>query len=99
MSGEASLETRVARLEQRVTDLDDKVAAVMPLATDVALTKDRLESLTREFKLLVQKIDERDEDARRERRVYIRWAITLTITIICALVGALAVVLSAGGHP
>jgi hypothetical protein len=47
---------------------------------------------------LAAKIDERDEGARRERKAYIRWAITMSVTIIAALIGAMAVILTAGGH-
>lgn len=103
--GLITLESRVARNEQRLEDLDMKVNAMIPLATNVIQLTERVEVLRRdlrEYAAQVQKIDEEIEDKekqlQKERRETRRAFYVLTTTIVCALITALAVVISAGIH-
>lgn len=95
---EDDVNVRVARLEQRVTDLDLRMTALMPVTLTVVQLTERVETLRTDFADFRKKIDEDRDDTRKERRVYIRWAITLTITIVAALIGAAAVILTTA-HP
>lgn len=86
-------------MEQRVTDLDGRLTALAPMITTVAQLSVHVETLRADFRDFRERINERDEETRKDRRNTTRWAITLTVTIIAALIGAIAVIATAGGHP
>ena len=90
--------SRVARVEQRVSDLDTRLAAMTPMVASVVLgLVERVSVLQAAFTKLETKLELRDEreDEREnataaERRAARRWMIGLTVMILCALVGAVA---------
>lgn len=95
----ARLEQRVDTLDQRQNQTDVRVDALSDMKTDVAVFREQMKTLNSEFAAFRKDINDRDDETRRERRAQIRWAITLTVTILAALIGAFAVILSSGGHP
>jgi chromosome segregation ATPase len=105
------METRLARVEQRVSDLNERVIAMVPVATSVIQLTERVETLRRDLRAYagqVSKLDdeierrERDRadtevETRRERR-QTRIAIWgLAATILCALIVAAVTLLTSGG--
>lgn len=99
-----AFETRLARTEQRVSDLDNRMTAMIPMTTTVIQLAERVDILRRDLasyagdlKNLEEEITKRDAATRTERRQarYAMWS--LTIMILCALIGAAAVILTSGG--
>jgi|SRR5581483_4051907 len=114
-NGEAT-ETRLARLEQRVSDLDVRVSAmagpITTLTESVIRQTERFDTLNRDLRRytleqakLAEEIERRDQsredekkEERRERRNARLALWTLSVMILCALIGAAAVLLTAGVH-
>lgn len=95
------INARVARVEQRVTDLDTRLTAMTPMVASVVQLVERVSVLQLAFTKLEGKLELRDEreEARdvatqAERRAARRWMVTMTVTIFCALVGAMAVLIT-----
>lgn len=96
-----------AKLEQRVSDLDMRVTALVPVTATVIQQTERLEQartdireVREELVKIDEKIDEREESRDQEKREeardrrYTRWTLaTLTVMILCALIGAGVVLL------
>ena len=91
-----SMGTRVAYLERWVRDLDSRVGAMTPMITTVATLSERVNTIREDFADFRKLIDQRDAETRQERRTFTRWAITLTVTIMAALITATAAIVSAG---
>jgi Tfp pilus assembly protein PilN len=91
--------SRIARLEEHVKSLDQRVSDLSALAITVATLNERVSHFGLDFADFRKLINQRDEDAEKERRQTIRWMIGLTVTIICALMGALTLVITSGSHP
>lgn len=89
---------RLARVEQRVTDHDTRLNSMMPVVTTVAALSERVQQVRDDFADFRERIDERDQVASKERKAQIRWAITLTVTILASLAG-LAVAIITSAHP
>lgn len=85
-----SIESRVARLEQKVSDLGEDVRALAPLAITVV-------TIENSVKQILDVLGDQ-KDAAKERRAQRRALWALTVAIICALIGAAAVLLSSGVH-
>lgn len=85
-----SIESRVARLEQKVADLNDDVRALAPLAVSYA-------TLEHSVKQILEVLGDQ-KDAAKEREAQRRALWALTVAIICALIGAAAVLVSSGVH-
>ena len=110
-SGDFTVETRLARVEQRVSDLDARVMAMVPLTASVVQLTERVDVLRRDLrgyadamKTLNMQVEqrekekeERDDEIRKERRDARRAMWSLTVLILCALIGAAAVLLSQSG--
>lgn len=85
-----SIESRVARLEQKAADLAEDVKALAPLAVTMA-------TLEHSVKQILEVLGDQ-KDAVKERQAQRRAFWALTVAIICALVGAAAVLVSSGVH-
>lgn len=107
------LPARVARVEQRVSDIDVRLTAMVPIASSVIQLTERVETLRRDlasYALQVSKLDEeieqRDEsralekkEERKERRAARMALWGLTVTIIASLILAAVTLATAGVHP
>lgn len=98
-------ESRLSRVEQRVTDLDTKVTTLMPVAGSVGILTERVETLRRDlasYALAVGKLDDeieqREKDTRKERRDARLAMWGLTATIFAALIVAAVTILTSGVH-
>jgi chromosome segregation ATPase len=103
--------TRLARVEQRVSDIDTRLTAMVPIAGSVIQLTERVEVLRRDLKAYagqVSKLDEEIErrerdradsetETRRERRQARLAMWGLTATIVAALIVAAVTLLTSGG--
>jgi hypothetical protein len=89
-----SSETRLARLEQRVSDLSSRVSAIEPLASSVAVLTERVSHML----VVLGTIEQREADEQKERRATRRAIWSLVAVILAALISAAAVIAS-GAHP
>lgn len=105
MNADEGVETRLARVEQRVSDLDARLAALTPIATNVVQLTERVDTLRRDLRSYagqVAKLDDeiatREHDTRIERRQarFALWG--LTSTIVAALIVAAVTLLTTGVH-
>lgn len=101
---DASQESRIARVEQRVDDLDNKVSTLMPVANNVGVLTERVETLRRDLATyannvakLDDEIEQREKDTRKERRDARLAMWGLTATIFAALIVAAVTLLVSGG--
>lgn len=97
--GPYSLDARLARVEQRVSDLDHRMTELAAIAPTVIRLSEQFATIHRDLATYahnVQKLDdeinEREMTARRDRREARRWMIGLAISILVAL-GSLAIVI------
>lgn len=100
-----STETRLARVEQRVSDIDARLIAMIPVAANVVQLTERVEVLRRDLRgyaeqvgKLDAEIEQRERDTREERRQarFAMWG--LTATILAALIVAAVTLLTSGVH-
>lgn len=99
------LERDYGGLSARVAGLERDVGSILPMVSEFATLNERVKNFgsdLAEIKLAVVKQEQEREQERKEtqrdRRVMVRWAITLTVTIVAALIGLFGAILSAGGH-
>jgi chromosome segregation ATPase len=104
-------DSRLARVEQRVSDLDARVSALVPIANSVAILTERVETIRRDLAAYAsqvsnldteiekrEEIGRQEQDAnRKERRDARRAMWVLAVTIIAALISAGAVILTSSG--
>lgn len=98
-----SHESRLSRVEQRVTDLDSKVTALIPVTNSVGILTERVETLRRDlasYASAVEKLDDeieqREKDTRKERRDARLAMWGLTATILAALIVAAVTIITSG---
>jgi hypothetical protein len=104
-NGEYSAETRLARVEQRVADLDTRVTAMVAVTASVIQLTERVETVRRDIGGYAGKLEaeietreQREAEQRRESRETRRAMWLLTATIIAALITAAAVILTSSVH-
>lgn len=107
------VESRIARLEEQtkghgrqIDALNNRLNEIGPMFAQVATLTERLATahaniigLRNDFSTFRAKVEERDEDDRRERQQFNRWAIGIGVTIILGMITLAGVILSAGSHP
>lgn len=98
---EQHLGERIARLEQRVDDIDKRVGDVGAIAVNVGILTERMDSLSKDIKAIsiqltseIGQRNEREKDNRKERHDIKVALWSFSVMIICALIGAAAIVLS-----
>jgi hypothetical protein len=96
-----SLETRLARAEQHIVDLDKRMSEMVPLTTNVVQLNERVVGLRKDvdgyhadIRKYLDVQDTREETERKERRDARRAFWALAVVIFAALIGAAAVLLS-----
>lgn len=93
------VDSRLARLEQRVDDHDKALYAMTPLVTTVAVLAKDLQNWREEFNEFRTFINNRDHATQQDRKVFFRWAVGLAVAILCALIGLAGLIITSGGHP
>lgn len=93
------VDSRLARLEQRVDDHDKALIAMTPLVTTVAVLAKDLQNWREEFNEFRAFINKRDQTTQADRKVFFRWAVGLAVAILCALIGLAGLILTSGAHP
>jgi hypothetical protein len=92
---------RVARIEQRVDDLDKRVGNVGDVAVAVGVLTERVRGVDVKLQDIVVQLsdevdsrDQRETDTRKERRDIKIALWTITVMIVCALIGAATIILT-----
>lgn len=92
---------RIAKLEQRVEDIDKRVGDVGAVAVAVGVLTERVETIGRDLKSIglqltteVDTREQREKDNKRERRDIKIALWTFSVMIVCALIGAAALILT-----
>lgn len=95
------LQQRMARVEQKVEALDQRVNEMGPVRETVAklgvqatYLQSGVTDLRKEVAEFRQAMDTREDDARKERRTTNLALASLAVMILCALIGAAVVILS-----
>lgn len=102
----SGLERESARDGQRILELETKVNSLNALSTSVITLTVEFSNMSKRLDDFMTRVDKRDrqrdeaeeereEERNRERLYSRRWLVGLAVTLICALVGAAAVILSA----
>jgi chromosome segregation ATPase len=99
------VETRLARVEQRVSDIDARLIAMVPVTASVIQLTERVEVLRRDLRgyasqvsKLDDEIEQRERETRQERRQARAAMWGLTATIVAALIVAAVTILTSGVH-
>jgi cell division protein FtsX len=109
MTNEGTTESRVSRLErdgardgQRLAELERRVDALTPLLTSVVTLTVEFKNMREDLSAFMAGVEKRDKerearDADRDKdRLYSRRAlVSVGVALLCALIGAVAVLLSA----
>lgn len=93
-----------AQLEVRVNDLDRRVSDLTPLLASVVTLTVEFKNMRDDLSGFMRRVDERDrereqerlqdrKDREAERRTSRQWLIGLAIMLVCALIGAGALIL------
>lgn len=100
------LDVRQARTEQRLSDVDTRLVAMVEVTTTVVRLVERVETLRGEMEGYVKSLakitedmekregdrEEQTRESKRERRQIVIAFATLTVMILCALIGAAVVI-------
>ena len=109
MNGENPVNERIARLEQRVVDLEGQVDrrirsvehnvnALTPVIATVATLSERIGALREDLGALRQNLEERESEGRAERRS-VRLAMwSMAGTVLCALIGSISYIVVSSVH-
>jgi hypothetical protein len=95
------IDARIARLEVRVEDLDKRTSEMGSVALAVGILTEKFESMSRDMKTIAGQLtseiisrDTREKDNKKERRDIKVALWTFTVMIVCALIGAVALILT-----
>lgn len=104
-NGEYELHSRLARVEQRVSDLDQRMIELANIVPTVIRMSEQVSTMHRdlgayaaELRKLDDEIDNRETVSRRERREARRWMVGTAIVLIGSLVSLAGVILTHGVH-
>lgn len=100
-----ALERDYGGMAARVGALERDVGSILPMVSEFATLNERVKNFgddLSEIKVALLKRDAGEAlsrtEAKKDRRAAIRWAVSLTVTIIIALVTLFVAIISSGGH-
>lgn len=98
------LESRLARVEQGMIDLDKRVTNLTPLVAAVAVLSEKMDGTREDVAQYAaqaardrKEAADREENRRKDKAATRQWAIGILVTVLLGLLAA-AVVLIAQGH-
>jgi|SRR3984885_9348875 len=96
------LESRIGRVEQeqarhdqRLANVEGRVDALTPLMTSVVTLTVEFKNLREDLSAFMKRVEDREEARDENRMAQKRWVIGLGVALVAALIGAVAVIVSA----